>query len=297
MVFIYIGRMLSELVVIHKLHPVNGDLAKVAQEGPVFQTCLRMVQLRWVNETDEVNVPESFHLLRGEMAYQFVLEVICGLHSPVVGETEVFGQFKAFRQQNEFSYPLNTVLDNLITDTKKIRGQHLTDLGGQSYGSIIRKYVRPYQSVAFIGAGAFSEELLPWVYKEDKAVTICARNVGKAQNLLERYPRLTISDLSKEEVHADVVIVAAPVTSETISRVVKDRNSLVIDLRGESRFDLCQSFPNYYHLDQIFSMIESNQKQILNTKAKALKLIDSLTVKRGKVEVMRPFGWEDICVW
>jgi glutamyl-tRNA reductase len=289
--------MLSGLHVVHKLHPVSGDSERIAGHGPVFKTCLRLIQINWVESHEEPLLTQGFEHMMGDKAYKFLLETVCGLHSPVVGETEVFGQFKIFRNAQDWSYPLNVVLDNLIADTKKIRGHFLTDLGGQSYGSIVRKYVRAHASVAFIGGGEFTKELLPWVYKEDKNVSLFVRQPEKAQSLLERYPKVRIENSAPASVVADVVIVAAPISSQELQAMVANPNTLVIDLRGESREDAATAFKNYVSLTEVFATIESNQKQILGMKAQALEEIDFLTVKRSLFEVMRPFGWEDICVW
>ncbi len=288
--------MLAGLKVLHKSKPEPGDLEKVVGLGPTFQTCLRLIQLRWGDE--DVAVPAGFDHYTGEKAYQFLLEIICGLHSPVVGETEVFGQFKNFKAKESFSYALQVVVDNLIADTKKIRDQYLKDLGGQSYGSVVRKCAKEYRTVAFIGAGQFTQELLPWVYKEGKVVTVYARDIEKAKTLQERYPRISIVAIDTEtEITADMVIVAAPLKAERIQQLVSAKTSFVLDLRGECRLDACTRFSQYMTLDQVFRIIESNQKQILTAKYQALEEISNLTLKRSLFEVMRPFGWDDICVW
>lgn len=287
--------MLAGLQLIHKLRPETGDLEKIPSDYPVFQTCLRMLQVRWGE--DSVSVPAGFDFLTGEKAYQFLLETVCGLHSPVVGETEVFGQFKNFKHSNTWSYPLKLVLDNVIADTKRTRDQFLKDLGGQSYGSVVRKHAREFKSVAFIGAGAFTLELLPWVYKEGKNITLYVRDPKKVQGLQERFPRVSIMEWGKETIVADMVIVAAPVAAEQISAFVSCGVKLVMDLRGESRQDACTEFEKYIPLEDVFRTIEIHQKQILNAKALALEEISGLTLKRSLFEVMRPFGWDDICVW
>lgn len=289
--------MLAGLKVLHKSKPESCDREKLsAGNGPIFQTCLRLIQMHWGD--DEINVPEGFEYYTGEKAYKFLLEIICGLHSPVVGETEVFGQFKNFKTKEHFSYALQLVMDNLIADTKKIRDMYLKDLGGQSYGSVVRKCAKEYNSVAFIGAGQFTQELLPWVYKEGKSITVYARDVEKANELKVRYPQITIVQmLQQTEIVADMVIVAAPLKSERIQSLVSSQSTFVLDLRGECRLDACTQFSKYMTLDQVFRIIEGNQKQIFTAKHQALEESSNLTLKRSLFEVMRPFGWDDICSW
>ena len=72
-----------------------------------WQTCLRRILFlnssdnRAVIEAAEVGkaTPPTVEVFRGEEAYRFLLEVICGLNSPIVGETAVMGQFKEFSLQ------------------------------------------------------------------------------------------------------------------------------------------------------------------------------------------------------
>ena len=67
--------------------------------GLEWQTCLRRIQFlnRFENsalieaaETDKL-VPPTVEVYRGNEAYGFLLEVICGLNSPLLGETAVMG--------------------------------------------------------------------------------------------------------------------------------------------------------------------------------------------------------------
>src|SRR4051794_17953925 len=81
--------MIQDLRIVHRRKP-----AKFAPDhGPlVWATCLRSLAFGGTPETGDE------YYLQGE-AYRFLLEVVCGLKSPIVGETEVFGQFKVFSQE------------------------------------------------------------------------------------------------------------------------------------------------------------------------------------------------------
>src|SRR3989475_6294583 len=75
-----------------------------------WQTCLRRILFlnsndnRAVIEAAEVGkaVPPTVEVFRAQEAYRFLLEVICGLNSPIVGETAVMGQFKKISLQTKF---------------------------------------------------------------------------------------------------------------------------------------------------------------------------------------------------
>ena len=268
-----------------------------------FKTCLRLMGFVWLSEGETLNAPKNFEVFQGVHAYQFLLEVISGLHSPVVGETEVFGQFKTFLQNSDVDHPLATILSYAIVDTKKIRAQHLRDLGGQSYGSLVRKQVSRQShlrtaEVHLIGAGSFVAELMPWIYKDENKVIVHARNAEKAEaQYKETYPKLQCVQLNSQKITSGIVVVAAPLSAGEIELLVDNKDVTVIDLRGESREDACRKFKNYHSLDQFFATIEKNQKNLDQVKRAALSEIQQLSKNRMLVESFRPFGWDDICVW
>src|SRR5436190_7341524 len=98
-----------------------------------WQTCLRRILFLNRNdscttieaiENGELNLP-TVEIFRGREAYQFLLEVICGLNSPIVGETAVMGQFKEFSLHAKFPRHqwgsfLRQLTSNLMLDAKRI---------------------------------------------------------------------------------------------------------------------------------------------------------------------------------
>ncbi len=262
-----------------------------------FSTCLREMHFGWLMEGERLSSCAGYEIYRGVRAYQFLVEVICGLHSPVIGETEVFGQFKTFLQNTTLDYPLSTLLSHAVVDTKKVRSQHLKDLGGQSYGSLLRKLVRRERHVHFIGAGSFVGDLLPWMYKDDKTVSVHARDLVKArQKFASPYSRLNFHEMTAS-ITKGVVVIAAPVDAQTLEALITNKKVKVIDLRGESQKDPCRGFSDYHTLAQFFDVIQYNQQKVLLAKAQAVAAIDDFSQQRLMVESFRPFGWEDICVW
>src|SRR5215831_12199098 len=97
-------------------------------------------------ESGELGLP-TIEIFRGREAYRFLLEVVCGLNSPIVGETAVMGQFKEFSQHAKFPTTswgafLRRITSNLMMDAKRIRHDHLQGIGSQSYGSLVRQHVK-----------------------------------------------------------------------------------------------------------------------------------------------------------
>lgn len=289
--------MLTGFYIFHKKHPTGLEKLPASNASFYgFKTCLRHIFFAF-DEGEKLDLSQDFEVFKNEKAYQFIAEVLCGLHSPVVGETEVFGQFKTFLQAEEYPYALKQIFSNLLTDVKKTRKLHLQDLGGQSYGSLIRKLLSSPSQVAIIGAGAFTADILPWIYKDENQVQVFARNAQKAKDSLQRYERVEVKNMNTEKVSSPVAIIAAPLTSVEIQKLIPNSETLVIDLRGESREDACTKFSNYKDLSGFFEQMQSNQSQILKAKALALQALDEISRKRFNTESPRPFGWEDICVW
>jgi glutamyl-tRNA reductase len=289
--------MFSEFYILHKKNPAGAEVLP-SQVQCTFKTCLRLMGFVWLSEGETLKAAKGFEVYQGVEAYQFLLEVISGLHSPVVGETEVFGQFKTFLQDSDVDHPLATILSYAIVDTKRIRAQHLRDLGGQSYGSLVRKKISRPAEVHVIGAGSFAAELLPWIYKDENQVVVHARDVQKAEAQLKAsFPNIQVLALLSQQITSGIVVVAAPLAASQIEQLVENKDLTVIDLRGESREDACKGFKNYFTLAQFFATIEKNQQNLDQVKSAALSAIQQLSKNRMLVENFRPFGWDDICVW
>lgn len=106
----------------------------------------------------------------GADAYRFLLEVASGLRSAVPGETNVFGQvrraWEAYRRAAgpADSAPLGPLVARLIADTRAIRHEHLQNIGGASYGPLVRRLLRAADGdrVLIVGAGELARSLLPF---------------------------------------------------------------------------------------------------------------------------------------
>ena len=127
--------MLEDLVVLH--HPAKpGERWPVAINGLEWQTCLRRIVLLHKSESAALipGLPEDFETYEGQVAHNFLLEVICGLRSPLVAETAVMGQFKEFCASarfpmNEWGAFLRRVTSDLLVEAKHVRRRHLEGLG------------------------------------------------------------------------------------------------------------------------------------------------------------------------
>src|SRR5689334_14654991 len=151
----------------------------VAAGSPVWRTCLR--EVTFADDAAELDGRSADDaprpVLEGE-AYRLLLEILCGLQSPMLGETQVMGQFKAFlaslnREQNW----LNRLGQRLLADAREIRTQHLQGLGSRSYGSAVRRYLSTTQHAVLIGTGKLAQEVLPFLADDGRSVDQWGRNL------------------------------------------------------------------------------------------------------------------------
>jgi glutamyl-tRNA reductase len=309
--------MFSDLFLIHRPGSRSeGVLNSVHTVGDVFfwKTCLRQIAIFQSHElaaqpTDEFSDVESgdAKIMRGEEAYRFLLQVICGLHSPLVGETEVYGQFKltvaSYKiPQTPWGSQLKRFFKLLFEDAKRIRLHHLEELGSQSYGSVLRRELKGARSIHVLGAGHLVQEILPWIAKDGNEVYIHCRQPEKALAELGVHPGVSFHAIQpgtlNELNHADALVVAAPVSAEWLDRwMPRSADSslnVIVDFRADSAEDRISGY-RVLDLSQVFGHIVENQSRIEARKTEALSAVDdAVKVRRLHVEY-RPFGWEDVC--
>ncbi|KAA0209204.1 MAG: hypothetical protein EDM71_01105 [Proteobacteria bacterium] len=147
--------------------PAGAGLATIWR----IDTCLRSLLVgagqAAASTIAALTPPETRH---GAAAYAFLLEFSCGLKSAIPGETNVFGQFRRAWETFRDNAPaaaadaLAPVVTGLVRDTRAIRNTHLDDIGGASYGSLVRRLLRaaPAEPLLVVGAGELAQSLLPF---------------------------------------------------------------------------------------------------------------------------------------
>ena len=277
-----------------------------------FTTCMRHVLVVDADESDllalqaSVKMTADDELLRGDEAYRLLLEVVCGLRSPLIGETEVYGQFK--NAVANFNLPgspwgglLARVFKSLFEDAKQIRQAHLKDLGSQSYGSILRRELKGLTRVHILGAGHLVREILPWMAKDGISITVHCRNPQKSKEELGEAlsARVTILPLDDRRglADAEAIVMAAPVTASWFQVwVPADANpGFVADLRADSSTDAIDGFRNVLDLSQMLSKLNENQALLIERKRTALDAVQEAVASRARHVDYRPFGWDDVC--
>lgn len=147
------------------------------------ETCLRFIA---ISRRFPTRFNTGIQVYQGAEAYQFMLEIACGLHSKIQGESEIFGQIKqAWKQYHEAepaaSKPLNTLMQHLFADTKRVRTEYLHGIGGQSYAGATQKLLnlKKDQAVLILGAGQFGAMLATKLLPNTAGITLMNRSPKK----------------------------------------------------------------------------------------------------------------------
>src|SRR5205823_9003175 len=246
-----------------------------------WQTCLR--RILFLHAGDSAAIIESIQngelrlstieVFRGHDAYRFLLETICGLNSPIVGETAVMGQFKEFSQRAKFQTTpwgrfLRQLTLNLMMDAKRVRHDHLQGLGSQSYGSLVRQEVKGLPTVAVLGAGKLAREILPWLIGKTK-VRVFYRSWQHAKDLLQEYPEIELAQYTEgetgwEQVEAGLVI-AAPLKADDVacwSQRQSTSFTKCLDLRGEAATDPITLPTPVIKLHELFEALRTERERL-----------------------------------
>ena len=303
--------MLDQLAIVN-LRQDAREQFPVALNGLEWKTCLRRVlflnraENHALIEAAENQSQAAVEIYEQEDAPKFLLEVICGLNSPLVGETAVMGQFREFLAQTRFPNTtwgnyLRQLTSNLLTDAKRVRHDHLQGLGSQSYGSLVRQQVRGLPMVSVLGAGQLAREILPWLIGKTK-VRVFYRSWDHAKELLNDYPEIELVKFSDAADGGGPdgmgLVIAAPLSAAAVEKWVSRQGSSFskcLDLRGEAETDpLTFSFP-VIKLSELFDALRNDRQKLEGRVAAARAEIDRLSQRQMQQAQFRPFGWEDLC--
>ena len=299
--------MLDDLVVLH--HPAkSGEKWPVAINGLEWQTCLRRIVLLHKSESRALigNLPNGAEIHEGQVAYNFLLEVICGLRSPLLAETAVMGQFKEFCANarfplNEWGAFLRRLTSDLLVDAKRVRSRHLEGLGSQSYGGMVRQHLKGVPSVIVLGAGQLAEEILPWIAGKTD-VTVCARTPERARTLTQEFAQIKIAkfdlDAAIGEERESAIVIAAPIKAAQVQAWMRAQSTpfvKVIDLRGEAETDPLHAALPVIRLSEMFAALKNERPKLAARVAAARDEITRAAQRLIEQAQFRPFGWEDLC--
>ena len=284
-----------------------------ALNGLEWQTCLRRIQFlnriengALIDAAERNPLTTGIEIYRSREAYEFLLEVICGLNSPLICETAVMGQFREFCAHARFpntswGWFLRQLTSNVLVDAKRVRHDHLQGIGSQSYGSLVRQHVKGMPTVAVLGAGQLAREILPWLIGKTKA-RFFYRNWLHAKDLLHEYPEVhldqySVDDAGWEQKETGLVI-AAPMKASEVESWVRRQSSTFskcLDLRGEAATDPILFPIPVIKLSELFDALRLERQRLEGRVEAARAAIKQLVERQSLQAQFRPFGWDDLC--
>jgi glutamyl-tRNA reductase len=284
--------MRSQLIVIHRPRTRGCDelFSQVPLNWIQWETCIRRLLIGLSPHTEESSLLAGDEVYSGFEAYQFLLETVCGLKSPVKAETEVHGQYREILEKVPVEHPLFKTLQQVHIDARKVRSTHLRGLGSQSYGSLARRTIKNTvirardivaEEIHVLGAGALAREILPWLAKLDLPVHVHVRNPEKHLDLEKKFSSVKVHGLSDQPKGKSLqtLVVTAPVSSGYLAEWLMPRAQelkLVLDYRGESHQDPLKVSAQYFSLQDIFREIESTKQKVDNETHRATVMIQDL---------------------
>jgi glutamyl-tRNA reductase len=290
--------MWSTLVLLH-----NDESDRSKTEIPNFiswHTCMRSVYLsdeRILNNDFLSNYKNEFQIYTGYEAYSFLIEIVCGLHSKLYGESEVQAQFRDRFSENHLndtalSHLFKKLRDQILEHSKIIRTQLLNGIGRQSYGGLCEKYIHSHKSIHLFGTGKLAEALLPYLASGEREVTVYGRNLPRMNELSDKF-KINLKSWDEFRANEYPVIIASSVFPENIMETL-NVSALVLDFREDDGVAFRNKNKNYIPFSTLLSSIQITEENISLVKPKVHHMINDLTHSREEEQIHFMNGWEDL---
>ena len=259
---------------------------------------------------------ESFYFLSGHDALVHMCKVASGIDSQVLGEQEIFGQFKiAYKKAKDIKIVgknLSYLSEKAIQISKKARSETNIGLNSLSVSGLALKLVRnifenPHeQNVLVVGAGSLAQNVIENLYKKGinkiKSVNRTIRKI-KLHNSYE-IVSASLDALHDQLENADIVIASASTELPLIGKgaienalqIRRNKPMLLIDLGvprniEEEIRNIEQAY--LFSIDDIEKITQENFGQRTIEAEKAMNIIvlsaqealDSYTKKSSKDDI------------
>lgn len=259
----------------------------------VWRTCVREIAL----VEPRSPIPTGARVWHDEAAYAHLLEVICGLDSPMVGETEVLHQFKVFTAGLPSDHGMwREITRSLLIDARAIRSRYLIGLGSRSYGSAVRRLVNGTPRVALAGTGMLAREIAPFLVGGERIVDLWGRR--PRVDGFEHVSYMPLAAPAAAAIEGPVaMVIAAPLPSVEIARLAgRYRQPIVlIDLRAEGAQDPPPPVAPIVTLDDVFAGVQ-DAARAAEVRVQAAK--DDIRHRARQFATrakLNPSGWHDLC--
>jgi hypothetical protein len=237
-----------------------------------------------------------------------------------VGETDVFGQLKeAWRKAApQLNEDTDFWIQKIFEDTKEVRSRHLQHLGGVSYGTLVRKFLKDRVSrgpTLLVGAGQLAQSVGPFLLEQE--IWIINRSLENAHALAKELKREysarvrvleTAEDQAQGWTVAAQAVICVPVDEmgdEMRAGLWHAGNSLAHDTRtvlhlGAQKAESgpWQSLENAFFLDDIFELQKAQGEVRTLQIGHALRACEERAKLRALGNsVSIHHGWEDLAVF
>jgi len=273
------------------------DLSSLPAHAFKMETCQRKLILSATRIDFTPLQPQIYH---NHHAYEYLLEMICGLKSRLIAENEIVSQYKeslkGYFASDSRDSRLLPYLQKLLQDHKKIRTQHLHGISQRTYAAITKKTVlkksQNIDSILIWGSGSLAEDLINQ-FKKNYNVYICARNHLRVQTLVSKHNIQSIAwndfqEALDHSIHINTIGSEEEIFSlEFINSWLQNKTQLFVDLGSPSPVSLEACFQLHQSellitLEDIFTSgaIANEEKEIKIIRAK--QAIKSVSSKRFK---------------
>lgn len=312
---------LDELTIVNLPWPAADDSVLALADLPALRvsTCLRQLLLTEQSVLEgyaPVGTPLPGERLQGRAAYARLLEIGCGLHSSIAGETEIFHQIKSSWAEFEargstLARALRPWMQRLFQDIKDIRSRHLRDAGGSSYGSLARKLLgEPCGNgpTLLVGAGALAHSVARYIARG--CLEVWNRSPQRLQEFVQSLPQSAqaralacepAAELAAWRV-ASVIVLCVP--ADTIAdparvRIWRERKlaghaPAVLHLGIEQPCGPWQHLTALHTLGDLFTLDATQRQRRAQQLATAKLACDEHSRRRVLGVTATPHGWEDL---
>jgi glutamyl-tRNA reductase len=274
--------------------------ASLPAGATTWKTCMREVSF-----VDSVpGAPQNLEgALRDEHAYAVLVEIVSGLRSPLIGETEVQAQFKAFLDAlDPVTHGwLRRLGQHVLGDVKRIRTRHLQHVGAHSYGRLAARHVTA-RHVAVIGAGALARDVVTVLDQHTHADVWRRRPDVETASWTHgcHLDLFLIADAQTETIRRTpptTVVIAAPVSAGDLLAILAcyPHVTEVIDLRAEDESTPLDRPVPRFTLADLLADAEARTLTGVASVIAARREIRNLAQAYARREELHPSGWDDLC--
>ncbi len=293
---------IHNLTVIHRTKDAAGHglipthEAQLREQGLYLNTCLRqLVILDHADRSQPLRISDpELQWFSSSNAYSFLLQTVTGLNSSIPGETNILGQFqhawRSWRAQvnSKQAGRLDATMRRLFADSRQIRREYLQGIGGNSYGSLVRKLLAPDSNarILFVGAGELAHSMQPlfaaydiafWNYRVSNE--ICGKQ-------LQMFPTNEPQFAADWATHIVLTTPAEAATDALWARLVNDAQTVVhLGRRRAEPGTWSKAALNgrYFDLDDVFEL-RSRQSSVRSLQVRrARKACEQLAANRIKI--------------